>query len=181
MGDSITLGRPLTEGYPEVLRALSGWGVANFGQGGDHVEFMATRYATVVANRGFTDVVFMGATNNATRGDNLATVLTNATTLWESIRISGTQLYICDITPRAGWGGHTQPIQDFVDGFNAGIAAYVATHPTVIRIPLYSLLEDPVLADHFRTDLIGEDGIHPTQAGQDFIGGIVYNYLRGLA
>jgi lysophospholipase L1-like esterase len=178
LGDSITLGRAqATFGYPDQLKVLEpSWGVANFGEGGDYVDGMAARYAAVIANRGFTDLVFLGGTNNASRGDDPATVLVTATAFWDEVRADGINLYLCEIMPRGEAAGHTPTIQTFIDTFNAGIAAYVLAHPEVVKIPLYTLMESGVTPDYLDATFF-YDGLHVNQAGQDFIALKVQEYM----
>jgi lysophospholipase L1-like esterase len=183
LGDSITLGRAqVPRGYPDQLKILEpAWGVANFGEGGDYVEDMAVRYSAVIANRGFTDVVFLGGTNNASRGDNVSTVIATATALWDLILANGERLWICEITPRAGWVGHTPQIQTFVDTFNAGISTYVAAHPEAKKISLYGPMEDGSTPDALAAGMnVGSDGLHPDQTGLDFIAGEVFDAMSQI-
>lgn len=170
IGDSITLGRAQAEfGYPDRLKTLEPtWGVANFGEGGDYVDRMAARYSIVISGRGFTDLVFLGGTNNASRGDDPAAVLLQASALWDSVRADGLRLYVCEIMPRGGFPGHTPTIQAFIEAFNAGIDAYVSAHPEATKVPLYSLMESGVTPDALDAAFF-YDGLHVNQAGQDFI------------
>lgn len=163
VGDSFTGGSSMNEGptWPNLVAAEEGWTVGTDGRSGSGYVAPGARdwpFTTRINNRlvesGADAVILAGGLNDAARINDgettVAEVAAAATDTIEQLKVAMPSTRIVMLSPFAS-GAATSTVLELRDAF-----ADVAANEGVAYIDV---------TDYLTPDLIGSDGVHPTDAG----------------
>ena len=173
LGDSITEGTAsgLATPYPSTLATDlgAGWSMTNAGVPNDRVDQMATRWTASYKGTGKKWVVLLGGVNDIINGATTDVVIDRLLPLYESILKDGARRIPVTITPWKTHASWTAGRQTTTDEVNAWIAWWCTTN----NVPYVDAYNSSLNDGAGNCILCQADGIHPTQAGANYLESIV--------
>lgn len=171
LGDSITQGNNVNVPYPLTLARLLGpaWVGGNHGLSGDNVSGMSSRYSSNIAGYGYSHLVFLGGVNDIKAGSAASTVFGVAQGILDAARAASMKLVVCTVLPYGNYSGWSSAQQTQLDAYNASLRSYVSSNPSscVLWDGYAAMGGTPATA--LASGYDNGDGLHPNQAGTDFI------------
>lgn len=178
LGDSTTLGDD-TNGvelpYPLRLEVLAGKPVANHGISGGTVSAIDTRYGIVDGQGNVTRSIFVGGVNDLIASTSAATIWTTLEGTVDAAITNGDAVVLGTVMPWEGYSGSTAAKQTEHATLNTSIRAKAG----VTLVDLYEAMRANTSTRRLATYFDSGDGLHPNDAGAEFIAARVNDAING--
>jgi acyl-CoA thioesterase-1 len=171
LGDSLAVSPKPAESFPAILQGRMvelhlSWTVTNGGVRGDTTTGGLRRMDALLGDDVSVLVVALGA-NDGVRGVALSTIEQNLATMIERAQARGIAVLLC--------GMETPPLRGLQYAF--GFHDIYPRLASKYGVPLVPFLLSGVILN---SEMLGEDGIHPNQAGAERMANTVWPYLKPL-